>query len=370
MDWATRHEDPDRSDVGRDGSPVRGWPFVIGWFRRHWVAFWFAALSGYWLFLMVQPGSALMDDVYLTATRRWLAGIDPWATPYQGWFAAPPITLVPMIPFALLPFGRWLLLALAIAAGIATIRLLHKPWYWIMFPPLVISMAGGGIDAWLLPLILVGHGWLAVLGKLYAAVPLALLGRWRPLVIAGIVILVTAPFLPWGSYFAQFPTIRSHLAEQAQNLSAPLYLMPIAIVSLLVMGRERGAWMAVPALWPSTQLYYNTIALPALTPLAAALIAVPSPWCVVGACVLLAIQHRREVSAPEESKPEARDAAAAVGDERARRRPRSTRLRPPGWPAPRPRTRHTIARARARWFAAGSGYLISVGTAGCRRHGS
>ena len=195
-----------------------------------------------------------------------------------------------MIPFALLPFGRWLLLAVAIASGIATIRLLRKPWYWIMFPPLVISMAGGGIDAWLLPLILVGHGWLAVLGKLYAAVPLALLGRWRPLVIAGIVILVTAPFLPWGSYFAQFPTIRSHLAEQAQNLSAPLYLMPIAIVSLLVMGRERGAWMAVPALWPSTQLYYNTIALPALTPLAAALIAVPSPWCVVGACVVFAIQ--------------------------------------------------------------------------------
>ena len=331
MFWARRSNDPEPIAIVSDGTRLRGWPFVIAWFRRHWVAFWFAALSGYWLFLMVQPGSALMDDVYLTATRRWLAGIDPWATPYQGWFAAPPITLLPMIPFALLPFGRWLLLAVAIASGIATIRLLRKPWYWIMFPPLVISMAGGGIDAWLLPLILVGHGWLAVLGKLYAAVPLALLGRWRPLVIAGIVLLVTSPFLPWGSYFAQFPTIRSHLAEQAQNLSAPLYLMPIAIVSLLMMGRERGAWLAVPALWPSTQLYYNTIALPALTPLAAALIAVPSPWCVVAACVVLAIQSRRAVKAEaRQGQPSPSRPAETAGDV-APLQPPSTPRRPAAW---------------------------------------
>lgn len=273
-----------------------------------------------------------MADVYLVATRRWLDGLDPWTLPYEGWFAAPPITLLPMVPFAILPFGRWLLLVVAIASGIATIRLLRLPWYWIMFPPLVISMAGAGIDAWILPLILMGHGWLAVLGKLYAAVPLALLGRWRPLVIAGIVILVTAPSLPWGAYFAQFPTIQRHLVEQAQDLSAPLYLMPVAIVALLVMGRDRAAWMAVPALWPSTQLYYNTIALPALTPLAAALLAVPSPWCTVGACVVLAVQtkHEARVASKVRQLPPT-PPGASTQDVTARPRP-SIALPPGAWP--------------------------------------
>ncbi len=65
-------------------SDLRGWRFVLSWFRRHWVAFWFAPLSAYWLFLMVQPGSDLFDDVYLVATRRWLSGVDPWAIPYHG----------------------------------------------------------------------------------------------------------------------------------------------------------------------------------------------------------------------------------------------------------------------------------------------
>ncbi len=270
----------DANAADADGTELRGLPFVAAWFGRHWIAFWFAALSGYWLFLIAQPGTPLMDDVYLAATRRWLDGGDPWATEYQGWFAAPPITLLPMVPFALLPFGRWLLLALAIGSGIATIRLLRRPWYWVMFPPLVISMVGGAIDARLVPLILVGHGWLAVLGKVYAAVPLAILGRWRPLVIAAVIILVTVPILPWGSYLAQFPTIQRHLVEQSQNLSAPLYLVPVAVAALVLMGRDRAAWMAVPALWPLTQLYYNTISLPAVTPLAGALIAVPSPWVV------------------------------------------------------------------------------------------
>lgn len=60
------------------------------------------------------------------------------------------------------------------------------------------------------------------MGKVYAAIPLLLLRRWRPLVIAGVIIVVTAPLLPWGAYFAQFPTIQAHLIEQVQNLSAPL----------------------------------------------------------------------------------------------------------------------------------------------------
>jgi hypothetical protein len=177
-------------------------------------------------------------------------------------------------------------------AGIATVRLLKRPWYWILFPPLVNGMIGGGIDTWLVPLILVGHGWLAVLSKTYAAVPLVILGKWRPLVVAGVIIVVTAPILPWASYFSQFSEIQRHLADQSANLSAPIYLIPVAVIALVLMGRDRAAWLTVPALWPSTQWYYNSIALPGLTPVAAALMAIPSSWCVVGACVVLALETR------------------------------------------------------------------------------
>jgi hypothetical protein len=274
--------------------PERGpdFGFVRAWVARYWLGVWFAIVSGVWLYLAIRNGAVPGDDQYLVATRRWLSGIDPWATEYPGWFAAPPITLLPMIPYALLPFGRELLVLTAVVAGIATVRLLKRPWYWILFPPLVNGMIGGGIDTWLVPLILVGHGWLAVLAKTYAAVPLVILGKWRPLVVAGVILVVTAPILPWASYFSQFSEIQRHLAEQAANLSAPIYLVPVAVVALVLMGRARAAWLAVPALWPSTQWYYNSIALPGLTPVAAALMAVPSSWCVVAACVLLAIETR------------------------------------------------------------------------------
>ena len=266
--------------------------FVVLWFRRYGLGVWFAIMSWIWLAGTVfRPGGGFpIDDQYLQAARRLVEGVDPWATEYPGWFAAPPISLLPMIPFAYMPFGRWVILILSVAAAVATIRRLGLPWYWLLFPPLVVAMFSG--ETWILFLLVVRWGWLAVLVKIYAAVPLVILGRWRELVPAAIIVLVTAPFLHWDSYIAQYPAITRHLADQAANLSAPLYLVPIAIVALILMGRARAAWMAVPALWPSTQWYYNAIALPALSPLAAALMAVPSSWCVVGACVVLAIQAR------------------------------------------------------------------------------
>jgi hypothetical protein len=71
----------------------------------------------------------------------------------------------------------------------------------------------------------------------------------------------------------------------------------VAIVALLFAGRERAAWLAVPALWPTTQWYYSTLAIPALTPIAAAVIAMPVPGAAVVAAVIVAIQ-RRNTSVP------------------------------------------------------------------------
>jgi hypothetical protein len=135
----------------------------------------------------------------------------------------------------------------------------------------------------------------AVLLKIYAVVPLALTLRWRALLVTGAALLVTAPFLPWDSYVAQFGDLSESLATQSDGgLSATAlpWLIPVAIVALMFAGRERAAWLAVPALWPATQWYYSTLALPALTPLAAAVIAVPTPGAAVVAAVIVAVQRR------------------------------------------------------------------------------
>jgi len=54
-------------------------------------------------------------------------------------------------------------------------------------------------------------------------------------------------------------------------------LSPLVLLSLLVVGRQRAAWLVVPAIWPSQQFYYGTIALPVGSKIALALIALPVP---------------------------------------------------------------------------------------------
>jgi hypothetical protein len=108
-------------------------------------------------------------------------------------------------------------------------------------------------------------------------------------------LVITAPLLPWGSYVAQFGELSSVLNSQSVGgLSATAipWLIPIAVVALAFAGRERAAWLAVPALWPATQWYYSTLAVPALTPIAAAVLAVPVPGAAVLACVVVAVGQR------------------------------------------------------------------------------
>lgn len=83
--------------------------------------------------------------------------------------------------------------------------------------------------------------------------------------------------------------------------------MPVAVVALLLVGRERAAWLTVPAIWPATQWYYSTIAVPALVGrttasyVAAALLAVPIPGVPVLAVAVVAAEglaSRRSRIAP------------------------------------------------------------------------
>jgi hypothetical protein len=129
-------------------------------------------------------------------------------------------------------------------------------------------------------MILLPAGGLAVVLKIYAGLPLAILGRWRSLVAAAAIILATVPVLPWTTYINEFALISQNLADQSK-LTLPmgflLLVSPLVVLSLLVVGRERAAWLVVPAIWPSQQFYYGTIALPAKSKIALALIALPVP---------------------------------------------------------------------------------------------
>src|SRR6185503_13490226 len=105
----------------------------------------------------------------------------------------------------------------------------------------------------------------AVVGRIYSIVPLVLLRKWRSLLLAGVAIVLTAPFLAWGTYIRDLPTINATLAAQSGGgnsaLAVPI-LIPFAVVGLVLLGRRKAAWLAVPALWPNAQEYYAVIALP------------------------------------------------------------------------------------------------------------
>ena len=271
--------------------------FVRAWLARYWLAVWFAVISAMRLSVLVTGEAGFDARLYLAATRAWLAGADPWITIESQRFAAPPPTLIPLAPIAVLPeqVGVALMIVLAIAGAVATVWVLRLPWWWVLFPPFVDAAWNGNPQNLLVPLILLGAGPLAAFLKVYALVPIALTLRWRALLVTGVALLVTAPLLPWASYLAQFGALSDALATQSDGgLSATAlpWLIPVAIVALLFAGRERAAWLAVPALWPATQWYYSTLAVPAVTPIAAAVIATPIPGAAVLAAVVVAVQRR------------------------------------------------------------------------------
>ena len=177
-------------------------PWVISIVSRYALPAWFAIESILGIALVVgDPRYWLFDGrLYLEATRTWLAGGDPWDVQLLGnYFAAPPLTLLPFVPFALLPPDLGLaLVALTVCGGaIATIRLLRLPWWWLLFPPLVQCVLSANVQALIVPLILVPGGALAIVLKIYAGLPLLILGRWRSLLLAAGIVLLTLPILPW-----------------------------------------------------------------------------------------------------------------------------------------------------------------------------
>ncbi len=276
------------------------------------VASWFVVISAMRLSVMSAAVPGFDARLYRTATLAWLHGGDPWAV-YDGAirFAAPPPSLLAMLPFALVPEP----VAVAAIVGIGffgtawALRRLRIPLWWLAFPPLVDGLYNANPHVLLIPLLVAGLAPVAALVKIYAVPVPLLLGEWKAAIATGIVLLVTVPFLPWDAYIAQFPSIAANLAEQSDGgmsaLAIPV-LVPIAVVALVLMGRRRAAWWVVPVLWPSTQWYYTSLVMPATTLLAAFVVAVPVPFATtLGAVVVAAEVVWRARRGPPAAEPEA-----------------------------------------------------------------
>ena len=285
-------------------------PVAFGWLRAqivsHGLMVWFIANSVVGIAYAARDTSLLYFDarLYLMATRTWLDGGDPWSVQLAGnYFAAPPPSLLPLAPFAVLPLdvGVAVVALTCFVGALATVRMLRLPWWWLLFPPLVQCLLSANVHALLIPLILVGAGWLATVLKIYAVITAAILGRWRAVAIALVLLIITAPLLPWGPYLDQFGPISARLADQTKHHIPELLLLglsPLIFIGLVLIGRERAAWLAPLALWPSQQYYYGTLVIPTQSAVAAALIALPVTGSGILAVAALAAIAWREGRRP------------------------------------------------------------------------
>lgn len=263
---------------------------------------WFVVIDLLWI---AKPEVLAIDARhYQRAAAAWLAGGDPWAVTESGvTYAAGPHTLLFYAPTSVLPLALsvavWM--ALGIVASIWLVRRLRLPLWWLAFPPLAHALWNGNPQPIALALLVLGGSIGAALAvgiKLYAA--LALVFRPRALIVAGTVLLVTLPLLPWQTYVADGFGVSSHL-EGAWNGSAWRYpiLLPPTLLALWIL-RDRGAeWLSVPAAWPATQFYYVGMAMPVVVgrPLVAAAFALPVPLMVpIVAMIMAGLELRRDRS--------------------------------------------------------------------------
>jgi hypothetical protein len=267
---------------------VRGGQLIL---RDVIVIAWFTVLTGVMIVLPIVQG--LKDPlgfdavIYTEAARALLAGGDPWhVTVFNITYAAPPPSLIPFLPYVPLPnevVGP-ASVVVAAACGLYSLRKLRLPLWWLLFPPLALGIVIGSSTMIVLALLVRGGAvadGLAIVARVYAALPLFALGRWRGLVAGAAMILVSAPFLAWPTFLSELDHVGAVIRNQSNgggSLSAAPLLIPLALVFLALLGRRRAAWLIVPVFWPDAQLHYSSIALPILVDAPVVALSLALPW--------------------------------------------------------------------------------------------
>jgi hypothetical protein len=243
---------------------------------------------------ILRTGGPVGNDtrIYYRASEAWLAGTDPWlahtVNEVSGWtyhFAALPPMVVLGVPLTLVPEDVAVVLVMIgmACAGVLAVWRLRLPWHYLLFPPLVESVLSANPSNLVLVLLLVGAGWLASLIKVYAVVPMAGEGWWRGILVAAAVTLATVVIWPdlWVAYSTDFVDRQAQLTVEARGgysaWGRPLLLAGTVIALLYLVQKDRRAagWLAVPAVWPGSQMHWSTLALPVATPWLALLLAFP-----------------------------------------------------------------------------------------------
>jgi hypothetical protein len=261
------------------------WTFAERWLLPAWFAVCtFTAINS----RMSQSITLIGIDarIYYRAAQSFLAGGNPWSAQVDDIsFAAPPPTLIPYLPMTILPEDVFVVLAMAGCAlvAVALVRICKLPWFWLLFTPLVESVWVGnpnGLVVLLLLRGLTGGAVLAVFLKVYAIVPLIGEMRLRTVALSLVCLALTLPVLPWGLYQAQSAQLTATLVEQSQGghsaLSLPI-LIPFAVLALLSLDLRTAGWLAVPALWPATQMHYSLLAFPVMHPILGVLFCFTTP---------------------------------------------------------------------------------------------
>jgi hypothetical protein len=272
---------------------MRQWlrmPRTIDW--RWIVPIVFVSVSGRYLAAyLAGPGSFGFDArLYAFAARALLEGRDPWHAEFYGMFyAGPPTTLIPFIPFAYVPeqivAAFWI--AMDIALVILVLRRLHMPAWWLAWPPLFYAIVLGSVEPLMVALLVLGGrlAGLSLLLKPYAVLPLVADRRWQEIAIAGGIGLVSIVLLPWATFLSELDWIRDRLTVQASVISVNAWANPILLVlgamSLLSFGPRLALWLATPVLWPGAITHYAAMTLPVVPLVVAVLWALPYPGALV-----------------------------------------------------------------------------------------
>ena len=263
------------------------WPIVL--------CAWFAWQTWQRISYFVEHHFPLGIDarIYYRGVTAWLSGGNPWdaavtvgGSPYH--YAGSPVTTVLLAPAALVSEDTFtaIWLVLTAAAIVWTLRRLHLPLWWLLFPPISEALFSGNPQLIVLALILSNSIWLAAIGtglKVYAFIPLAGESRWRAIGVAIVLNAATIAIAPnlWSRYISAFGDISTRLQfESLEGYSAFYFpaLLAVTIIALVVLAlrdRRAAGWLTVPAIWPASQLHYSTLALPVMSPLLAFFLAIP-----------------------------------------------------------------------------------------------
>ncbi len=282
-----------------------GWAQVASWYDVHGtdvrrvgnalLFLWFAWQTYARISFFVRNGFpwGLDATIYYRGVVAWLHGADPWAASvsvhgYAYHYAGSPVTTVLMAPATLLDEQTFTYcwLAVSMAATVWTLHRLRFPLWWLLFPPIAEALFSGNPQLVVLALLVANNSIASALAtglKVYAFIPLFGETRWRQIGIAVLFNAATILIAPglWLDYIRELGAISSRLeVESLQGLSAFYFpvLLAICVVALVLLAlrdRRAAGWLTVPAIWPSSQFHYSTMALPVMSPLLAVLLAYP-----------------------------------------------------------------------------------------------